>query len=171
MPTRYSWLGFQDAFSTTGTDLELINPSENSHQSQNADEIPERPQPPRVSTIWSKAKTISTSLILWIFTAIFIILYSLYVYQALLSPNPQVGNLFLSASSTNYLVSVLSQVFAELVRVLFMGTFDSLRWQLASNSGGVSMATFFGLSPATEWLLVLFLAIYGPKSPFWWVVR
>jgi hypothetical protein len=62
--------------------------------------------------------------------------------KLLRDPSPQVGNLLLSASNTNVLVSVLSQVFAELVLLLFMGAFDSLRWQLASRRSGVSMATF-----------------------------
>jgi hypothetical protein len=90
-------------------------PRENSHPSENGDEGLEQPQPPRRRTIWSKAKIISMPLSFWIFTAIFIILYSFYVYRALLSPNPQVGSLLLSASNTNVLVSVLSQVCAKLV--------------------------------------------------------
>jgi hypothetical protein len=171
MLRRTSFLSFQDLFAHNPTDFELIDRSEDPHQPENADERLEQPQPPRVSTTWSKAKTISASLNLWIFTAAFAILYSVYVYQALLSPSPQVGNLLLSASSTNVLVSVLSQVFAELVRFLFLAAFDSLRWQLASSSSGVSMTTFFELSIATGWSSAFLLAISDPIRPFWWFVR
>jgi hypothetical protein len=171
MPRRYSSSSFQDIFTPTENDFRLIDPRENSHQPENVDEELEQPQPLIFSTIWSKAKTISMSLSLWVFTAIFVILYSIYVYQALLSPSPQIGNLLLSASNTNVLVSVLSQVFAELVQLLFMGAFDLLRWQLASGRSGVSMATFFELSTSTEWLSVLLLAISGPTYPFWWFMR
>jgi hypothetical protein len=171
MLRRYSSSHFQDAFAPISANFELIDPRENSRHSENADEEPEQPRPLRFSTIWPKAKTISMSLSLWIFTTIFVTLYSIYVYQALLSPSPQVGSLLLSASNTNVLVSVLSQVFAELVRLVFMGALDSLRWQLASGRSGVSVATFIELGTATGWLPVLLLAIHGPIYPFWWFVR
>ena len=96
---------------------------------------------------------------LWLFTAIFGVIYSLYIYKSLLNHNPEIGGLLPSASDTNLAVSILSQVLANLVDVLLMGVFDVLRWQLAATCAGVSATTFFQLSSATQWVPVFFLTI------------
>lgn len=96
---------------------------------------------------------------LWLFIAIFTVLYSVYIYKSLLSPDPAIGNLLPSASDTNLVVSVLSQVLANSVDVLLTGVFDVLRWQLASRLAGISATTFFQLSSSTQWIALLSLTI------------
>jgi hypothetical protein len=96
---------------------------------------------------------------LWLLIAVFTVLYSVYIYKSLLSSDPAIGNLLPSASDTNLVVSVLSQVFANFVDVLLTGVFDVLRWQLAARLAGISATTFFQLSSSTQWVAVLFLTI------------
>ncbi|KAK4157408.1 hypothetical protein C8A00DRAFT_11739 [Chaetomidium leptoderma] len=107
----------------------------------------------------SRAKEIWPLMALWLFMAIFTVLYSVYVYKSLLSHNPAIGGLLPSASDTNLVVSILSQVFANLVDVLLVGVFDVLRWQLAARFAGISATTFFQLSSSTQWIPVFFLTI------------
>jgi hypothetical protein len=87
------------------------------------------------------------------------ILYSVYIYKTLLSPDPAIGALLPSASDTNLVVSLLSQVLANSIDMLLTGVFDVLRWQLAARFAGVSATTFFQLSSSTQWLTVFFLTI------------
>lgn len=133
--------------------------------------IPETDETPAVSGIRRKARQLWFSLTLWVLALIFVSLYSACLYRALLSPDPRLGKLLLPASDTNFLVSVLSQVFAELMHILTMNTFDSLRYQFASRRRGTSMPSFFSLSAATQWKSVLFFAIGAGLTSFWGVTR
>lgn len=92
---------------------------------------------------------------LLIATFLFLILYSLYVYDILIIAEPHLGSLLMSASDTNLAVSILSQIFAQLVGLLIGVVLDTLRWQLASRADGVSFSTFFQLGGATTWISVL----------------
>jgi hypothetical protein len=130
---------------------------------------PSWPTPPPQKTTDPKPKNGASSdystkeiwplMSLWLFTAIFGVVYSLYIYKSLLNHNPEIGSLLPSASDTNLAVSILSQVLANLVDVLLTGVFDVLRWQLAATCSGVSATTFFQLSSATQWVPVFFLTI------------
>jgi hypothetical protein len=91
--------------------------------------------------------------------AVFTVLYSAFIYKSLLSTNPAIGSLLPSASDTNLAVSVLSQVFANMVDLLLLGVFDVLRWQLAGRLAGLSATTFLQLSSSTQWISVFFLTI------------
>ena len=107
----------------------------------------------------ARIKEIWPLVLLWTFMAIFAILYAVYIYKTLLSSNPRIGSLLPSASDTNLVVSILSQVLANLVDVLILGVFDVLRWQLAARFAGVSATTFFQLGSSTQWIAVFFLTI------------
>lgn len=106
-----------------------------------------------------RMKEIWPLMLLWVFMAIFTILYAVYIYKTLLSSNPRIGSLLPSASDTNLVVSILSQVLANMVDVLILGVFDVLRWQLAARFAGVSATTFFQLGSSTQWVAVFFLTI------------
>src|SRR5947207_1967721 len=95
------------------------------------------PRRARRHAIWIKAKSIWGSLLLWIVLVIFTIVYSTYAYQVLLNPDPYIGTLILSASNTNILVSILSQIFGTVVQMLFTNAFDLFRWELAARVQGV----------------------------------
>ncbi|KAL1841738.1 hypothetical protein VTJ49DRAFT_6652 [Mycothermus thermophilus] len=107
----------------------------------------------------SRARELWPLLSLWVFLAVFAVLYSVYVYKSLLSDDPVIGNWLPSASDTNLVVSILSQVFANSIDLLLLGAFDVLRWQLAARFPGVSAATFFQLSSSTGWVPMFFLTI------------
>jgi hypothetical protein len=95
----------------------------------------------------------------WLFMAIFTVLCSVFIHKSLLSTNPAIGSLLPSASDTNLVVSVLSQVFADMVDLLLTVIFDVLRWQLAGRLAGLSATTFLQLSSSTQWMSVFFLTI------------
>ncbi|KAL2269322.1 hypothetical protein VTJ83DRAFT_1506 [Remersonia thermophila] len=110
-------------------------------------------------TASSRARELWPLVSLWVFLAVFSVLYSVYVYKSLLSDDPAIGHWLPSASDTNLVVSVLSQVFANSIDLLLLGVFDVLRWQLAARFPGVSAATFFQLSSSTGWVPMLFLTL------------
>ncbi|KXX80305.1 hypothetical protein MMYC01_203358 [Madurella mycetomatis] len=112
-----------------------------------------------VSTKNSSARELWPLTTLWVLAAILSILYCVFIYKSLLSDNPQIGSLLPSASDTNLVVSIFSQVLGNMFEVLLMGAFDALRWQLASTYSGVSATTFFQLSSSTQWIPVLFLTL------------
>jgi hypothetical protein len=107
----------------------------------------------------SRARELWPLLSLWLFLLVFAVIYSIYVYKSLLSDDPAIGHWLPSASDTNLVVSVLSQVFANSIDLLLLGVFDVLRWQLAARLPGVSAATFFQLSSSTSWIPMFFLTI------------
>ena len=111
-----------------------------------------------------RATAVLTPLLsLWTLTAVLSIVYMFYVHKSLLSPDPHIGNLLLTASNTNLVVSILSQALANLVEVLFMGALDILRWQLATRRKGVESTTFFQLSSSTGWVSVFWLTVVKPS--------
>ena len=117
-------------------------------------------QPPNVEDSKdSKIREIWPLMLLWVFMAVFTVLYAVYIYKTLLSNDPGIGNLLPSASDTNLVVSVLSQVFANMVDMILTGVFDVLRWQLAARFAGISATAFFQLSSSTQWIPVFFLTI------------
>lgn len=96
---------------------------------------------------------------------------SQYVYQVLIADHPHVGRLFLSPANTNLLITVLSQVFGQLIQALFKNVFDVLRWQLASRERGVPLPTFLQLSGATKLLGVLTLIAVKGNHHIWGLQR
>jgi hypothetical protein len=124
----------------------VLTPKEARHRAN----IPKKKD--RIKEIWPL-------MLLWVFMTIFTILYAVYIYKTLLSSNPRIGSLLPSASDTNLVVSILSQVLANVVDVLILGVFDVMRWQLAARFAGVSATTFFQLGSSTQWVAVFFLTI------------
>ncbi|KAK4247639.1 hypothetical protein C7999DRAFT_14351 [Corynascus novoguineensis] len=134
---------------TWSVDAGAISPWETFNEPQPRDDVRKRR---------SKIRELWPLMLLWTFMAVFTIIYSIYVYRTLLSNNPGHGSDGLpSASGTNLAISVLSQVFANMVEVLILAVFDILRWQLAARNSGISATTFFQLSSATQWIPMLFL--------------
>lgn len=123
------------------------------------------------STKDSSAREIWPLTTLWVLAAILSILYCVFIYKSLLSDNPQIGSLLPSASDTNLVVSIFSQVLGNMFEVLLMGAFDALRWQLASTYSGVSATTFFQLSSSTQWIPVLFLTLTKLSSGCIGIIR
>jgi hypothetical protein len=153
-------------------DLELLNldlddPRERPHLE--GEEFRPRIHTPR--NFGQKASKTWLSLSMLTFITLFIILYSVYIHQALLSPTPRIGSLMLSASDTNLFVSILSQFFSEALQHLCLNAFDSAKWALAGRTKGVSMTTFFVMSGATQWLTALFLTINDLPYHIWGPIR
>lgn len=146
---------------------ELVTPAESLHALTSGSSVP----PAESLTFAAKAKMVWMSLSLWGFVAIYAVLYSLYVAEALIDPNPRLGKLLLKAPQTNVLISVMSQIFVTLLGAVFKDAFDSLRWHLAASETGSALSTFFELGAATSWLAVILMAIFSLKSSLGGVIR
>jgi hypothetical protein len=95
----------------------------------------------------------------------------LYIYAALIAQHPKLGRLLFSPSRTIFVVGLLSQVVALLIKHFFDNVFDALRWQLASRRGGVRTTSFLGLSGATSLLGIITLIFVGGPHIVWCVQR
>jgi hypothetical protein len=170
MQTQPSSSGLLEVFNSELANLDLTDPRT---QPQDDYEEPKEDaeQANRLFAILSKAQGQWFSLSMLAFTSLFIIIYSAYIYQALLSPTPRFGSNLLSASDTNLLVSILSQIFSEMVQLLAVNAFDSARWAFAARPGGTSMPTFFQLSSSTAWFSVLFLYFNDKFYNIWGLIR
>ncbi len=89
-----------------------------------------------------------------------------YFYEVLLTERHRFGRVF-SPSDANIIVSVLSQIFAQLTQSLLKEIPDILRWQLASRPKGVSAPTFLQLNGATQWMGSIMLSTLSGKHGFW----
>ena len=106
---------------------------------------------------------------LWALSVVFVAVYSFYIYEVLIASDPSLKHLLLPASSTNLLLSVLSQAFAQLIETLVSVVLNALRWQFASS--GSSLGTFFGLSSATNWMSILMLTVASGFRNLWGLFR
>jgi hypothetical protein len=174
MLRRFSWASRSNIFEPPFEgELELLSLTNPATRPQVRVEGGER-QSQRTTwspTVFANAKKAWLPLSLWTFSVSFFALFSLYISQALVNPAPHLGKLLLSASNTNLLVSVLSQVFATLVNTLFTEALDSMRWQLAARTDGLAMPTFFELSSATSMIATLMFTVVSPLESLWGVVR
>ena len=119
-------------------------------------------------SLLSRARALQTSLIIYVLTAVFTVLYCIYVHQALLSPDPQIGDFLLSAPNANVLISCFSQIFAGLVAYLLADVLNQMRWQLAARPSGVLMSIFAITSSATEWHAAVLNFLRNWDSPLAW---
>jgi hypothetical protein len=109
----------------------------------------------------------------WIGSAVFTILYSLFIYRVLIQSDPKIGSCVFDASLTNLLLSIFSQLYTMLLLFMVQGLLDALRWSLTMRAGraGTSASNFFQLSPATDWLSVLSLIFHSRLRSLWGVFR
>ena len=121
--------------------------------------------------ITSKTQQYLTTYAWALATALLSIFAFYYSYEALISPNPNLGKLFFSASSTVFVINVLSQGVAFSLRVLYSTILQELRWAFASRTSGVSLSTFLGLNPATSLVGVWRLLWIAGDHRFWCVQR
>jgi hypothetical protein len=136
--------------------------------------------PPRLNTATSprngtplptKFKQFKWMMVLFAATVPLFAVSFLYIYAALIAQHPKLGRLLFSPSRTIFIVGLLSQVIALLIKHFFDNVFDALRWQLASRSGGVRTTTFLGLSGATSLLGLITLICVGGPHIVWCVQR
>lgn len=99
---------------------------------------------------------------IWLFVVVYIILYDIYLCEALLSPNPRLSTFLLSAQNTNLLVSILSAIFGILITYLLTDILNRVRWSIASRPSGMRLPAFLAITSATEWLSALSLMIQEP---------
>ncbi|KAK4443284.1 hypothetical protein QBC34DRAFT_452626 [Podospora aff. communis PSN243] len=106
-----------------------------------------------------KARTLREPIGLWILTAILTIIFSLAAHHVLFLGNPKTGSIRLSATDTNYIVSVLSQFFATVAVRTLEACLDVLRWALAARHNGLSFGNFVQLSGATDLFVALIVML------------
>jgi hypothetical protein len=121
----------------------------------------------------ARCRPIWLPLTAWIWSAIFTILYSSFIYQVLIQGDPKIGNCVFDASLTNLLLSIFSQLYTMLLLFMVQGLLDALRWSLTMRAGraGTSASNFFQLSPATDWLSVLSLIFHSRLRSMWGIFR
>lgn len=108
----------------------------------------------------------------WAFATTLLSIFAFYYsYEALISPNPNLGKLFFSPSWTVFVINVLSQGVAFSLRVMYSTILQELRWVFASRTSGVSLSTFLGLNPATSLVGVWRLLWITGDHWFWCVQR
>ncbi|KAM0269242.1 hypothetical protein ACHAQH_009816 [Verticillium albo-atrum] len=107
---------------------------------------------------WGHCRPIWLPLTAWFASAVFTLLYSMFIHKVLIERDPKIGVLVFEASVTNLLLSIFSQLYAMVLCFMVQGLLDALRWSLSSRVGdraGTSASSFFQLSPATDWFSVL----------------
>ena len=94
-----------------------------------------------------------------------------YSYEALINTNPVLGKILFSASTTVFIINVLSQGVSFVLKTWFASLFEALRWGFAARTSGVTLTTFLGLSAGTSLLgLCRLVCTYGQHC-FWCAQR
>lgn len=94
-----------------------------------------------------------------------------YIFQTLLLQSPRLGPLLLSASGTLVTVTALSAILSYLQALLLTQVFDTLRYQLASRPGGLSLEAFLALGGGTSIVGVFRLCFAKGSHIFWCMQR
>ncbi|KAG7103368.1 hypothetical protein HYQ45_017525 [Verticillium longisporum] len=126
------------------------------------------------SSFWGHCRPIWLPLTAWLASALFTVLYSLFIHKVLIRRDPKIGVLVFEASVTNLLLSVFSQLYAMVLCFMVQGLLDALRWSLSSRvdgKGGTSASSFFQLSPATDWFSVLKFILDSRLKNIWGIFR
>jgi hypothetical protein len=113
--------------------------------------------------LWHNARAISDILYLFVALLVFTVLYIVFIYYVLIKGKVHIGDLFLSASTTNLLVSIFSQIFVILAAITLHGLLAALRLALKN----ASLVTFVGVASSSGWTSVLKLLIAGWFNDLW----
>jgi hypothetical protein len=113
--------------------------------------------------LWHNARAISDVLYLFVALLIFTVLYIVFIYYVLIKGKVHVGDLFLSASTTNLLVSIFSQIFVILAAITVHGLLAALRLALKN----ASLVAFVGVASSSGWTTVLKLLAAGWFYDLW----
>jgi hypothetical protein len=125
----------------------------------------------RGKSIPSRFKQIASDTFAIILADLVVLGISIYAYETLVNSNPPQALLYLGPGGTIFIINVLSQILGTLIKQLFSSKLDVLRWHFASNTSGVPLATFLGLSPATSYFGVLGLVQVKGAQRLWCVLR
>src|SRR5436305_11410544 len=118
----------------TNTEVRETPPSNETDIQQRLDET----TPSNNGTVLpTKFKQRRWTIVLFAVTLPLSALFFLYIYAALIAKHPRLGRLLFSPSRTIFVVVLLSQIIALLIKHLYSNVFDVLRWQLASRDSGV----------------------------------
>lgn len=94
-----------------------------------------------------KLKSIKDLRTAYIILLVFTLLYGFFIYYILIA-----GVFFIQASTTNFLISIFSQIFIILADMNARAVLARLRLALAARDRGASLATFFSIGPSSDWL-------------------
>uniref|UniRef100_A0A8H7KCC1 Uncharacterized protein n=1 Tax=Bionectria ochroleuca TaxID=29856 RepID=A0A8H7KCC1_BIOOC len=87
----------------------------------------------------------------WVAFSVFSVIFSAFVVYVLLRGNVRVGGVTFDASTSNLLVSILSQISVILGDALIRDLLGVIRLALAKRDRGVSALTYFVIGPASAW--------------------
>jgi hypothetical protein len=120
----------------------------------------------------SKIKQLRSTIGMWFLTVALTAFIFTWTYEILLAEIPSFGGqIVTSGSKSNVTITVLAQVFVQLVHMNLTSSFEVLSYQLASKREGVSMPTFLQLNPATTYLGSLSLSRIRGKHYIWAIQR
>lgn len=127
------------------------------------------PAPNHRDPLSKRMKAMWTLLLLFLFKTIFTGLFTAFIIVVLINKVVETpGNVYWDASTTNYVVGVLSQISVLLTTTSVRDLFAVLRPVLASRHAvkpgdrpGSSFASWVGLSPAAGWSSVFQVAAVG----------
>jgi len=160
----------------SSTELRLLNQTEGipSHDGS--------PRPPshiqcgnRVSlhgihTLSSKLRQYRAEFFFVFATLVLSIFAFYYSFEALIDPNPALGKLYFTPPTTVFVINVLSQGVAWMLKIFFASIFELLRWNFACRTTGVPLTTFLTLSAGTS-LPGVFILLGTSGQHQWWCAQ
>ena len=109
-----------------------------------------------VSARWKlfKEKSEPVRGLLWWFLCnlLFDIPYCLFVYAVLIKGHIKIRGTVFNATTSNLLVSILSQVSATFIDAMLREYLSVVRFKLLLREWGIRIATFIGIGPASQWM-------------------
>ena len=147
-------------------------PQEEPHNGNPANGPAHRPEPDQIPQIFSvKVGQLGWKIAYW--TSIFLLTAFIFAwaYEILLAEIPRVAPVVASGSKGNVVITVLAQVFVQLVDSLLTSSFEVLGYHLASRREGVSIPTFLQLIPATTYFGSLSLTRTHGRHLIWAIQR
>jgi hypothetical protein len=126
----------------------------------------------KIQSVSAKAKQLRLKIIMWTITVALTAFIFSWAYQILLAEIPTFGGAIVtSGSKSNVAITILAQVFVQLINLNLTSSFEVLSYQLASKGEGLSMPTFLQLNPATTYLGSLSLSRICGKHYVWAIQR
>ena len=137
---------------TTADQVVPQEPQEEPHNGTPANRAAHGQEPDQMSQNFSdKVGQLGWKIAYWTSIVLLTAFIFFWAYEILLAEIPHFAPVVASGSKGNVVITVLAQVFVQLVDSLLTSSFELLGYQLASRSEGVSIPTFLQLIPATTY--------------------
>jgi hypothetical protein len=157
---------------TTADRVVPQEPQEEPHNGTPANRAAHGQEPDQMSQNFSdKVGQLGWKIAYWTSIVLLTALIFAWAYEILLAEIPHFAPVVASGSKGNVVITVLAQVFVQLIDSLLTSSFEVLAYHLASRREGVSMPTFFQLIPATTYFGSLSLSSTHGGHLIWTIQR